>query len=179
MLDEGPASLQCLRQLHLQQRAGSQTLAAWIAGELTRQQVPPDLPPPPPHTTARTVWKERDPLPLCLAAQHQHATEPHFAPAGGGEMFSGPGSRIAKQGQKGVNLEVRGTPWILTHRIFLLPAPGLMKHGESHTHTQTHTHTHRVSLAKTEAAAVTPRPGHCQGSAPTLPALETTKPLHL
>ena len=103
--------------------------------------MPPDLPPPPPHTTARTVWKERDPLPLCLAAQHQHATEPHSAPAGGGEMFSGPGSRIAKQGQEGVNVEVRGTPWILTHRIFLLPAPGLMKHVESHTHTHTHTHT--------------------------------------
>ena len=80
------------------------------------------------------------------AAQHQHTTEPHSAPAGGGEMFSGPSSRISKQGQKGVDLELRGTPWILTED---LPSPCCsINEARRITHTHTHTHTHTVSLAK-------------------------------
>ena len=63
MLDKGPASLQCLSQLHLQQQAGSQTLAAWVAGELTRQQVPPDLPTPPAPHHCPGQCRRKNPLP--------------------------------------------------------------------------------------------------------------------
>ena len=70
MLGEGPASLQCLSQLHLQQRVGSQTLAAWIAGELTREHLSSPQPHPTPQSSLHSVPVGAQPpkqVVLCLS----------------------------------------------------------------------------------------------------------------